>query len=99
MKNLFDGINRFLQAVVYERFQKAVAKYSDIEPETVAEVFAKAPELIAVADTWKDSSGWDKLKGTVNSLKPSLPDRYQDIASTVLTIIVAGARLFTLLKK
>lgn len=64
------------------------------EPAVVAAI-----PLIKELDKDTTKTGWEKLIVVVDKLKVFVPANYQAVASTLLTAVVALARLYTLLKK
>ena len=62
-------------------------------------VVAAAIPLIKELEADRTKTGWEKLAEIVDKLKVFVPADYQAVASTLLTVAVSVARLYTLLKK
>lgn len=73
-----------------------IAKITRIDWSILNKIVSDAPELISNA---KGNTGWDKLKSVVEGLEQKIPSQFSKIASTVVTILVAIVRLYTLIKK
>lgn len=98
-------LTNYFNGMLVESFTRVVARLSGIPKASIDSAFSKAGPLIerAAQEVMDDSgvalSGWDRLQLVVAALKNIIPSNYSEIASTVLTMIVAGARLLTLLKR
>lgn len=96
-KNIFDRLGDYWNGIVADKFKSVVVRISGVPKDAVDAAFKEAPALIERAAS-EEGTGWDRLKLVVEALMKFIPKDYSAIASTVLTIVVAGARLFELLK-
>ena len=92
-----NWLTEYFNRIVVDKFKALVVKLSGVPKDNVEAAFEAAPALIESA-TKHEGTGWDRLKLVVDALGKYIPSDYAAIASTVLTIIVAGARLLALSK-
>lgn len=104
---IFESIKNFFAQSFFEKALEAItSKVQEtlvkigVPKANVEEIIARIPGAIDDADRLASSnaSGWDKLKSVVGSLKQFLPKDLDAIASTALTFLVTGIRLYTMLK-
>jgi ABC-type molybdate transport system substrate-binding protein len=80
-------------------FTWAVAAWSKVPSGTVSKVFTQAQGVVEALESSDELTGWQKLERAVGQLTALLPRDYASIASTVVTIIVAAARLSNLIRE